>query len=127
MHEFKLVHMHVKADNVFLEGDCTWDLGDFGSARKVGDRIWSYTKEFNPYAIPDDATVIPALDYVLLGVMIAVELKKDQWKDLCGKKQNVQVNLVMERLSSIEDNAFKKEVVELFEDNLQIVTEHLKD
>jgi hypothetical protein len=101
-------------------------LGDFGSTREIGAPVWSYTKVLNPYVIPANATVIPAMDYVLLCVVIAIESQKDQWKNLCGQQQNVQEHLIKERLNAIEDVHFKKEVVELFEENLNIVREHLQ-
>jgi len=126
MHELKLVHMDVKSDNLFVDADLRWDLGDFGSTREIGAPVWSYTKVLNPYVIPANATVIPAMDYVLLCVVIAIESQKDQWKNLCGQQQNVQEHLIKERLNAIEDVHFKKEVVELFEENLNIVREHLQ-
>jgi serine/threonine protein kinase len=126
MHELKLVHMDVKSDNVFVHDDSLWDLGDFGSTREIGAPIWSYTEVFNPYAIPRNATVIPSMDYVLLCVMIAVEMNKDKWKNLCGQKQQIQAHLVLEKLETIEDDAFRTEIVNLFQDNLKIVHEHLK-
>lgn len=126
MHELKLVHMDVKSDNLFVDVNLQWDLGDFGSTREIGAPVWSFTKVVNPYDIPSNATVIPAMDYVLLCVVIAIELQKDQWKLLCGQQQNVQEHLIMERLKSIKDVDFKKEVVELFEENMKIVREHLR-
>ena len=83
-------------------------------------------QSFESLAIPGNATVIPAMDYVLLCVVIAIESQKDQWKNLCGQQQNVQEHLIKERLNAIEDVHFKKEVVELFEENLKIVREHLQ-
>ena len=127
MHQLELVHMDVKSDNVFVDENFNWDLGDFGSTRKVGTQVWSYTRVLNPYTIPANATVIPAMDYVLLCVMIAVELDKEQWKRLCGMQQNVQAHLITEKLNSIEDKKFKDEVVALFNENLQIVQTHLQN
>ena len=126
MHELKLVHMDVKSDNLFVDADLRWDLGDFGSTREIGAPVWSYTKVLNPYVIPANATVIPAMDYVLLCIVIAIELQKDQWKNLCGQQQNVQEHLIKERLNAIKDVHFKEEVVELFEENLKLVREHLQ-
>jgi hypothetical protein len=127
MHALGLVHMDVKSDNVFVDVDLNWDLGDFGSTRKIGTQVWSYTKVLNPYAIPVKATQIPSMDYVLLCITIAVELKKDHWKDLCGQQQNVQERLILERLNSIQDVHFKREVVDLFEHNFKIVQEHFQN
>ena len=127
MHELNLVHMDVKSDNLFVDVDFNWDLGDFGSTRAIGALVWSYTKVLNPYAIPHNASVIPAMDFVLLCVTIAIELKKDQWKNLCGQQQNVQEHLIIAELNSIENKVFRKEVVELFEHNVKIVREHFQN
>lgn len=126
MHNLKLVHMDVKSDNIFVNENSMWHLGDFGSTRKIGEAVWSFTDVFNPYDIPGSATAIPAMDFVLLCVTVAVELHKDTWKDMCGTKRKVEVKLVLDRLKSIEDVAFKNEVVELFESNVRIVEDHLK-
>jgi hypothetical protein len=66
------------------------------------------------------------MDFVLLCVTIAVELNKDQWKRLCGQKQFVQADLIIEQLKSINNVDFKLEAMELFENNFNIVQEHLQ-
>ena len=125
MHKLNLVHMDVKSDNLFVDVDSTWNLGDFGSTREIGATLWSYTEVLNPYVIPSNATVIPAMDLVLLCVTIAIEMKKDKWKDLCGQQKRVQGPLVLDMLNTIENATFKNEVVALFERNFNIVLEHL--
>ncbi|KAJ3117384.1 hypothetical protein HDU96_006909 [Phlyctochytrium bullatum] len=126
LHKLNLVHMDVKSDNVFVDCDAKWDLGDFGATRHIHSEVWECTEVMNPYQIEKNVRVIPAMDYVLLCVMIAVELKKEDWKQLCGTKQNVQEDLIRAKLNSIEDDNFKKDVVELFEHNLKLVREHLQ-
>lgn len=125
MHALNLVHMDVKLDNVFVDMNSTWDLGDFGSAREIGARVWTFTHKLNPYIIPSYATVIPAMDFVLLCVMIAAELKKDEWQMLTGHHDHVREHLIIQKLNTIQDADFKKEVVELFEDNMRILKNHL--
>jgi hypothetical protein len=44
MHERGLVHADVKADNVFVDRDGSWHLGDYGSVVRVGEPIWSCTR-----------------------------------------------------------------------------------
>lgn len=128
MHKLDLVHMDVKSANLFVGGVAEWDLGDFGSTRKINTTARSYTDAFAPFSLSPSATVIPAMDFVLLCVTIAVELNKKLWrKDLCGHQEKVQAHLIIEKLNSIEDVDFKREVVELFEDNLKIVQEHLRN
>lgn len=124
MHNLNLVHMDVKSDNLFVDDNLDWNLGDFGSARNVGSTIWSFSEVFNPYVIPRTATVIPEMDFVLLCVTIAIELGKDKWKQLCGHQQKVQPNLIINKLNSIKDVTFRNEIVNLFECSLQIVLKH---
>jgi len=126
LHNLNLVHMDLKPDNLFVDDHLQWDLGDFGSSREIGSTVWTFSETFNPYSIPITATVIPAMDLVLLCVTIAVELKKDDWKELRGMGNNVQENLVLKRLEMIKDVKFKKEVVDLFKTNYQIVNAHLE-
>ena len=128
LHALGLVHMDVKSDNVFMDSVANFDLGDFGSTREIGACVWSFTQIFNPYAIPSRATVIPAMDFVCLCVMIAFEMNKGHWKEaLCGQQQSVQHDLVLEKLNLIQDENFKTEVVSLFEENYKIVQLHLQN
>lgn len=126
MHGLGLVHMDVKSENVFVDWDAGWNLGDFGSTKEIGEIVHSFTDVFNPYTLTHTATAIPAMDLVLLCVMIAVELDRKHWiKDLC-RISNVQERLVAEKLNTIQDVDFKTEVLELFTNNLKIVQEHLR-
>lgn len=127
MHNLGMVHMDVKSDNLFVDDELGWNLGDFGSTRKIGHNVWSHTDVLTPFFLQSTATVIPAMDFVLLCVTIAVELDKDQWKKLCGGQYKVQAHRIKEKLGSIVDVDFKKEVVELFEDSLKTVEKHLQN
>jgi Protein kinase domain len=126
MHKLNLVHSDVKSDNVFVTEDLDWDLGDFGSTRGIGSAVWSNTEVLTPYVVQRGTTLIPEMDFVLLCVTIAVEMKKDEWKDLCGGQMNVQEDLIAKRLNSIKDVVFKRELVELFERSMKTVREHLR-
>lgn len=39
MHDKGVVHMDIKADNIFIGSDKTWVLGDFGSSKSIGAKI----------------------------------------------------------------------------------------
>jgi hypothetical protein len=126
MHALSLVHMDVKSDNVFVDESVRWDLGDFGSTRKIGESIWSFTEVLNPYKMPGSITVIPSMDMVLLCIMVAVEINKIDWKErLCGRSQRVQQHLILECLQSIEDTVMKLETIALFTNHLQLVEQHI--
>ncbi len=68
------------------------------------------------------------MDLVLLCVMIAVELKKDNWSQrLCMQKQFiVDRSLIRSALSDIQDVTFKEEILQLYNFNLQEVDYHLE-
>jgi Protein kinase domain len=126
MHRGGFVHMDVKSDNVFVDEPMKWDLGDFGSTRKIGDGVWTWTEVMNPFDIPKTAKVHASMDMVQLCVMIAIELDKDNWKSqLCGHKQRVQALLVRERLFNISDEEFKTEVLLVFDKELDSVEKAL--
>ena len=125
MHALGMVHMDVKADNVFVDNALNWDLGDFGSTRPIGDQVWSWTEVLTPYTLPPSAKVIPSMDFVQLCVMIAVELGegKESWKTgLCGSYQRVQEDLIRDRLLEIPMN----QIILLFNKHMEIVKSHLQ-
>eukprot|EP00842_Homolaphlyctis_polyrhiza_P000207 jgi/Hompol1/1187/HPOL_005531-RA len=113
-HKLGWVHMDVKPANVFVGDHLEWDLGDFGSARRIGENVISWTELINPYTIRKGMEAIAAMDMVQLCVLVAIELRKDQWStELAGYQQHVQGNLVRERLCEIKDEEFRSLVVEL--------------
>ncbi|GAQ87133.1 Protein kinase superfamily protein [Klebsormidium nitens] len=80
MHNKGLVHMDVKSENVFIDADGRWFLGDFGSTVPVGAPVVSTTRWFTAF----DLFGSPAkeeYDWYMLAVMLAVELDKDDWRD----------------------------------------------
>jgi hypothetical protein len=125
MHKKDFVHMDVKSQNVFVNGDLIWDLGDFGSVRKCGEKVWSWSETLTPFKMPSDCTVIKEMDVVQLCVMVAVELDKANKDDLCGEAQHVQPSIILRKLCTIKDVTFKEEVVNLFRENLRIVLDHV--
>ncbi|KAI8820343.1 hypothetical protein BJ741DRAFT_672909 [Chytriomyces cf. hyalinus JEL632] len=129
LHALNLVHMDVKSDNVFVDEDVFWNLGDFGSCRRTNSPSWTFTEVFNPYAIVQFKTsVIPAMDMVLLCVMIGVELEKETWKvRLCGKTQRVQHEFIKKSLSEIQEAAFRDEIMRVYEESYAKVIDHLNE
>jgi len=128
LHSLNLVHMDVKSDNVFVDEDGLWCLGDFGSCRSTNSPNWTFTDVFNPYALLQfKTTVIASMDFVLLCVMIGVELEKVTWKNrLCGDSQRVQQNLVLESLLQIQNPTFRSEIITLFQQHYDMVVKHLR-
>lgn len=48
MHSLNLVHMDIKGDNIFLDSQGKWFLGDFGSCKEEHKDITSFTRFFLP-------------------------------------------------------------------------------
>ena len=129
MHELQLVHMDVKSDNVFIDGNTgDWFLGDFGSTRKINSPCWTFTEALHPYKLVRFVSnSIPAMDFVSLCVMIAVQMEKTTWKDaLCGDEQTVQEGLIVSRLKTLENVDFRNDIVKTFEENFRLVVDHLE-
>ncbi|KAJ3236243.1 hypothetical protein HDU78_004708 [Chytriomyces hyalinus] len=127
LHALNLVHMDVKSENVFVDEDVFWNLGDFGSCRPSNSPIWTFTEAFNPYDIGHSKiSVIPAMDMVLLCVMICVELQKKAWNTrLCGETERVQHELIKKSLSEIQEAAFRDDIMRLYEECYAEVVNHL--
>jgi serine/threonine protein kinase len=125
MHTNHYIHMDVKSPNVFVNGDLIWDLGDFGSVRKCGEKVWSWSETLTPFKMSTNCTVIKEMDIVQLCVMVAVELDKANKDKLCGEAHHVQPSIILEKLCTIKNVTFKEEVVKLFKENLSIVLAHV--
>jgi serine/threonine protein kinase len=133
MHSHNYVHMDVKSDNIFVTSELVWDLGDFGSTRKIDQPIFSWTHHFTPYSMPSTCKPIKEMDLVQLCVMIAIELGKQTWQEeLCGPElleagvqRFVQQDLVLKRLSSVKDSSFRGQLVQLFEASMLAVSKHI--
>lgn len=126
VHSEGYVHMDIKSANVFVTHDLFWDLGDFGSVRRHGEQVLSWTPQFTPYEMPLSCNVVREMDIVQLCVMIAVELTKENWgKQLCGEGSSVQEGLVLEVLLSIKSQVFQDEIARLFRESMTVVKNHM--
>mmetsp|Transcript_21654 Transcript_21654/g.31067 ORF Transcript_21654/g.31067 Transcript_21654/m.31067 type:complete len:248 (+) Transcript_21654:353-1096(+) len=72
MHNHNIVHMDVKGDNILLDYNGNWLLGDFGSCRFIGDSILSTTEMFYPSNILC-LPAHPCYDYFMLLVVLLIE------------------------------------------------------
>lgn len=48
IHSFNLVHMDIKGDNIFIDSNGSWFLGDFGSCTLEHEEITSFTRYYLP-------------------------------------------------------------------------------
>lgn len=80
IHGKGFVHMDVKSDNVFVDAEGRWMLGDFGSCVRVNAPVTGTTREFHPLVLIGKPAQI-SFDYDMFAVMAAVELNKNRWKE----------------------------------------------
>jgi len=77
IHSRGLVHMDVKADNVFIDSGGNWVLGDFGSCKHINDQITSTTSMFYHRKLGKEPA-LPKYDYYMLLVMLLIETLEDK-------------------------------------------------
>ena len=102
MHQQGYVHMDVKGDNVFFDGNGVWFLGDFGSACMFDSAISSSTECFYHSSILHKPAR-PKYDWFMLLVMLLIELgNKDKWaKTFIEQGNHVSEARVMEEAQRI--------------------------
>jgi hypothetical protein len=79
MHLSGLIHMDVKGDNIFVDGQGNWLIGDFGSCKKVGDPVGSTTKLFY-FENVNGKCARPEIDYFMILVVLLIETLPDKHK-----------------------------------------------
>jgi hypothetical protein len=119
-------HMDIMSDNIFVDGDGKWDLGDFGSTRRVGSNLWSWSVIFNPYKLETQHTAIPEMDMVLLCVLIAFERDKVDQSSLFSQTDKVKPELGVISLRKIHDFEFRDELLNLFSRCVEMVEATLR-
>ena len=72
MHDRNIVHMDVKGDNMLLDWNGNWLLGDFDSCRFIGEAILSTTEMFYHSRL-SGTPAHPRHDYFMLLVVLIIE------------------------------------------------------
>ena len=90
MHKKDVVHMDVKGDNIFIDSNGDWFLGDFGSCKSAGENITSTTAAFYYENITGRVAEF-RYDWYMLLVTIVIETleKKDDFRELCSDKSGI--------------------------------------
>lgn len=84
LHSQGVVHMDIKADNVFLDNTSQYHLGDFGSCVHRGERVTSCTVHYL-FENPMRKTAHPIYDWFMLLVLILSEGSKEgRWSFLAN-------------------------------------------
>ncbi|KAL0042934.1 hypothetical protein WJX79_004298 [Trebouxia sp. C0005] len=76
----ELVHMDVKGDNIFVDMDGDWWLGDLGSAVEVGAAVQSTTDWFSQQKLKGQPAKT-RYDWYMLAVALAAEVHKADWQE----------------------------------------------
>ena len=98
IHDNGIVHLDIKAHNIFVNGNGEWVLGDFGSCKYIGDKVVSTTPIYYFKQIRGKKAV-PAYDYYMLLVVLLIELLPD--------KRNIQEAL-MESRNGVTQISYQK-------------------
>ncbi|KAJ1409975.1 hypothetical protein B484DRAFT_403037 [Ochromonadaceae sp. CCMP2298] len=77
IHGCNIVHLDVKGDNIFVDSDGEWVLGDFGSCKKIGEEVISTTAQFHHKKLTGEIAA-PGFDFYMLLVTLLIELLPDK-------------------------------------------------
>ena len=118
MHSKGFVHMDVKADNIFIDANGLWFLGDFGSAVKIGQNVTSTTEWFTAGNWIGKAAKIE-FDWFMLAVTMVCESNRDSWKDfLIVKDRN---HTTLQKLQSAVQNKLPDPHIKAFVEGLLVL------
>ena len=110
--------MDVKADNILINANGLWFLGDFGSAVKIGENVTSTMEWFTTGNWIGKAARIEC-DWFMLATAMVCESNRASWKDLLIVKDKTHSSLlklesaVQNHLSDLEVQAFVTELLVL--------------
>jgi len=115
MHGKGFVHMDIKSDNIFVGADKSWVLGDFGSAKKIGEPITtSSLVNFSPFRLTNAEVKYDW--YMLLLMLLKESLESwDQWVTiLCDENKKYNAKKIDEQIHLLEtDSPLKTLLLEL--------------
>jgi serine/threonine protein kinase len=80
IHSKDIVHMDVKPDNIFIDFNGNWFLGDFGASKKIGENINFTTLLYYPIPLMNKKAN-PKFDLFMLGITMFFELFKSLSKN----------------------------------------------
>ncbi|KAG2430238.1 hypothetical protein HXX76_010336 [Chlamydomonas incerta] len=81
IHKKNYTHMDIKADNIFVDSEGRWRLGDFGSAVPIDSPVTSTTTWFAPGRLLG-CPAKPQYDWHMLAVALVCEVNRNNWKQL---------------------------------------------
>ena len=94
--------VHVQADNIFVDMQGDWWLGDFGSAISAGEPVISTTTCFSSSNLIGKPARFEH-DWFMLAVTLVCELHKNNWRAQLGldKEPHVMRNKLQEVVAAI--------------------------
>ena len=102
VHSKSLVHMDVKASNVFINGQGRWHLGDFGSCVEIGGGVISYTDCFHPSSKKlAVAEIAFDMDFLLSMLVIEIHKTDDAWKTILYKDGRLCADSILRACRSV--------------------------
>ena len=89
IHSKRIVHLDIKGDNIFIDANGDWFIGDFGSCKKIGECVVTTTTMFHWQKIIGEKAD-PCFDYYMLLVILLIELLADKHsflEELCSESE----------------------------------------
>lgn len=120
MHDRGFVHMDIKADNIFVDDNKGWVLGDFGSSKRIGERIT--TSNLVHYARFNLTFAEEKYDWFMLLLVLlkeSMENKHDWISVLCGadgKYDAVKIKSYIDTIHDLELQQLFRDLLLLSED-----------
>jgi hypothetical protein len=106
MHTKGFVHMDIKSDNIFVGANKSWVLGDFGSAKRIGEPITtSNLVDFAPFRLV--CAEVKFDWYMLLLTLLKESLESwDQWVTiLCDENEKYNAKKINEQIRLLENGS----------------------
>ncbi|GAQ78953.1 Protein kinase superfamily protein [Klebsormidium nitens] len=114
MHARNFVHMDIKSDNIFLESDGRWYLGDLGSTVPTNTPVLTTTTWFTGGKWVGEPAK-EEYDFYMLAVVVGVELDKTNWKDRLIENSHTPPHKLVAALQS----ATRPSLIQLIEEILR--------
>lgn len=113
IHGRSLVHMDVKAANVFIDCHGSWRLGDFGSCVGVEHLVTSYSTMFHPEKLKV-ANVSYDIDFLVVLLIVETLKAGDEWKAALFESSSISASNIL--LWSSSDKVKHEGLINLFGD-----------
>jgi serine/threonine protein kinase len=114
IHNHNIVHMDIKADNIFIRQDKSWLLGDFGSSKHINEEVTS--TNLGPFVRFKILTAQPKYDWLMLLMVLLKETlpNKHHWiKAFCDVDNKYNWEKIVKYIEELGNTMLKDLFVKL--------------